>query len=425
MNEELLYFIWQFRLYSPDLKTTEGEDLIVLNPGMRNPYSGPDFTNCNMKIGTTQWVGNVEIHSKSSDWNKHNHHLDKSYDNIILHVVYEHDVDIKEHIFNHTPTLVLKGKLSNGILDRFNEFQKKNSFIPCEREISRVPQYVIDSFESRLLIERLELKSNEIKLDLEETQSDWEEVFYRTLMRAFGFKANKEAMNQLSRRVPLKVLWKHKHNELEFNALLFGTSGLLESGHDEFSMDILNTFKGLSKKYRIEPLSNSLWKRGGVRPANFPELRLAQLIAILRNSPNQLFGHLIKKFSLAEMIEMFDHGINKYWNEHYSFGKVVSKNTHKKFSKHSTENVVINAIIPLSFLYFKSIGQIDKSEQVIDIFYSLKPESNGLIKKWKDLNVPVKSAGSSQALIHLKNNYCSYKKCLLCSIGGYLIKNDR
>ena len=425
MNEELLYFIWQFRLYSPDLKTTEGEDLIVLNPGMRNPYSGPDFTNCNIKIGTTQWVGNVEIHSKSSDWNKHNHHLDKSYDNIILHVVYEHDVDIKEHIFNHTPTLVFKGKLSNGILDRFNEFQKKNSFIPCEREISRVPQYVIDSFESRLLIERLEIKSNEIKLDLEETQSDWEEVFYRTLMRSFGFKANKEAMNQLSRRVPLKVLWKHKHNELEFNALLFGSSGLLESGHDDFSIDILNTFKGLSKKYRIEPLSNSLWKRGGVRPANFPELRLAQLIAILRNSPNQLFGHLIKNFSLAEMIEMFDHGANEYWNEHYSFGKVVSKNPHKNFSKHSTENVVINAIIPLSFLYFRSIGQIYKSEQVIDIFYSLKPESNGLIKKWKELNVPVKSAGSSQALIHLKNNYCSYKKCLLCSIGGYLIKNDR
>ena len=41
------------------------------------------------------WFGDVEIHLKSSEWYAHRHHEDEYYDAVILHVVYEEDVEVK------------------------------------------------------------------------------------------------------------------------------------------------------------------------------------------------------------------------------------------------------------------------------------------------------------------------------------------
>ena len=56
--------------------------------------TGPDFFNAQLSIGTQMWAGNVEIHVKSSDWYVHHHETDAAYDNVILHVVWEHNMEI-------------------------------------------------------------------------------------------------------------------------------------------------------------------------------------------------------------------------------------------------------------------------------------------------------------------------------------------
>ena len=90
MNEKLLHFIWKYRLFNQnDLVSTGGEKIQLLQPGVYNTDAGPDFQNARVKIGTTLWAGNVELHINSADWFNHRHQNDEAYKNIILHVVYK------------------------------------------------------------------------------------------------------------------------------------------------------------------------------------------------------------------------------------------------------------------------------------------------------------------------------------------------
>src|SRR5690554_179923 len=86
--EDFLHFIWENRLFhARNLHTVNGESLEIINTGHRNTDSGPDFFNARVKIDGTLWAGNVEIHKKASDWDKHQHTNDKAYSNVILHAV--------------------------------------------------------------------------------------------------------------------------------------------------------------------------------------------------------------------------------------------------------------------------------------------------------------------------------------------------
>ena len=425
MNEEFLYFVWKFSLHSAQLTGTQSESIKVLKPGTLNPFSGPDFSNAKIYIDGTVWAGNVEIHYKSSDWIKHGHSTDKAYDSIILHVVYENDVEIEELTFRKIPTVELRGRMNEKVLDRYAKFQKKNAFIPCENEISKVPEIIISSFKDRLLVERLESKSDLILSDLEETNRDWEEVFYRVLMRSFGFKANAEAMHQLSRMLPLRILWKHKHNEEEFHALLFGVSGLLPSKGDEYVTRLNTHYFHLKRKWSLESLNPAIWKRSGVRPANFPTLRLAQIASVLLKNENYLFSvltDLARQNKLNQIKDLFKIEVSQYWRNHVVFSEKEGKNPYVQLGASSLDAVLINGVLPSLFHWSREMGQIENEEKALELYYSIKGEENSVIKKWRKLGISVKSSRDSQALLQLKNIYCSNKKCLLCHVGGYLLK---
>ena len=88
MQEDFLHYIWKYKKFNTsNLKTAQGEEVILVYAGQHNLNSGPDFFNSRIKIDNQLWAGNVEVHVKSSDWFVHHHETDRNYDNVILHVV--------------------------------------------------------------------------------------------------------------------------------------------------------------------------------------------------------------------------------------------------------------------------------------------------------------------------------------------------
>jgi hypothetical protein len=62
MNESFLHYIWQFQYFDKkDLRTSTGEQITVLNPGLKNMHAGPDFYNAQLKLDTIEWAGSVEM----------------------------------------------------------------------------------------------------------------------------------------------------------------------------------------------------------------------------------------------------------------------------------------------------------------------------------------------------------------------------
>lgn len=120
-SENFLYFIWQFKLFNTnELYCVGGERLQIINPGTLNTNAGPDFSQAKLIIDNTTWAGNVEIHTRSSDWILHGHERDKSYESVILHVVYEQDQPIYRPEGEVIPVLVLKGLFKEELLLNYN-----------------------------------------------------------------------------------------------------------------------------------------------------------------------------------------------------------------------------------------------------------------------------------------------------------------
>lgn len=229
MNEAFLHHLWKFRLYDKSrLATTDGETVEVLKTGQHNTDAGPDFFNAQVKIGSTTWAGNVEIHLRSSDWNRHQHANDAAYNNVVLHVVHEHDQEIETKKKTKITTLELRGRYNQELFQNYMNLVESNRWIPCEDHIRNVDRMILSAFLERMVIERLEIKTNGILDSLRLNKNNWEETFYQHLARNFGFKTNSLPFELLARSLPFQVLGKHKDRLLQVESLLFGQAGMLE-----------------------------------------------------------------------------------------------------------------------------------------------------------------------------------------------------
>ena len=212
MNEDFLFYLWKFQLFSCNLFTSDGLQVVVVSAGTRNADSGPDYFNAKVKIGDTLWAGNIEIHTISSDWFRHHHDEDDAYDNIILHVVYENDKPVKRKNGEEIPTIEIKDCYNPALFDRYRDFVTTMNPLPCHRHLREVNHFTLMSWFDTLIIERLEDKTSVILQNLSRISEDFNEVFYQKLCRNFGFKTNADAMEQLARSLPLGIVSKHRDN---------------------------------------------------------------------------------------------------------------------------------------------------------------------------------------------------------------------
>lgn len=419
MNEHLLHYLWKHRLFNvPVLHTVTGEEVIVLKAGEHNHDAGPDFFNARIRINATEWAGNVELHLRTSDWNKHQHQHDARYTNIILHVVYEHDLDLPHNF----PVLELKSCIDEEIIQRYRELILPRHRIPCADHIKEVSPVVIRQWLDRVLTERLEKKCAPLKQLLEHTLNNYEETFYICLSRAMGMQVNADAMEALAKQLPLKILLKHTHQLVQTEALLLGCAGLLpEKTNDDYLNTLKKEFAFLQHKYGLSSLPPERWKWLRLRPSNFPELRLAQLAALIHRTP-QMLSYVLSAPSIQDVNRMLQVSASTYWNTHYRMGVNSQPAKVKQLGTTAIQLLLINAIIPFLFLYGEQRNLPEVKEKALEWLEQLPPEDNTILKAWKNLGIEPQHAGDSQSLLTLQKEYCNFTRCLDCRI-GYQILN--
>jgi len=423
MTEEFLHYIWQYRLYTPDLFLQTGEQVEVLHPGMHNSDSGPDFFNARIRIGDTTWAGNIEIHVLSSDWQRHNHQQDMSYDNVILHVVWRNDAPVSRNNGSPIPTLELDGLYNQHAWKNYLSFMASKRWVPCETQVMRVDPFVRSAWLERVLVERLERKALQVENILGITQNDWAQAFYRLLARNMGFKLNNQAFEMLAQSLPFPYLAKHADNLFQVEAMVFGQAGLLGNAFkDEYPQQLKKEYEFLKKKFDLTPIDAHLWRFMRLHPGNFPTLRLAQFASIIHHS-SVIISQLFSSSDVNTYQKLFGAHASEYWNSHYSFDK-PSSFKQKSLGLSSVNLLIINLVAPMLVAYGRWKGDVTMVEKAVDLLMKLKPENNIYSRKWAALGVPADNASTTQALIELKTQYCEPKKCLNCSIGNELLKGD-
>lgn len=418
MKEDFLEYIWRYRKFlDKSLKTTQGATLAILDVGIVNRNAGPDFFNSKIRINQQLWVGTVELHIKASDWYVHRHHLDKAYSNVVLHVVWESDIEIFDNNNNILPTLELKKITAPKLIDNYNALQSKTSDIPCKKQLHSIKSEFITMYLEKLLVERLERKAIQVENILNKNNSDWEATLYHLLCVSFGLKVNKEAFETLALALPYNVLKKEITEVYKLESLLFGQANLLDKHHEcTYYKKLLKEYQYLKKKHNLQ---DSFVKMNfhRMRPLNFPTIRLSQFANLYFNK-QQLFETLIKSNTIEEYYNILKISTSVYWNEHYTFGK-SSKYLKKNISKALINHIIINVIIPLKFVYAKKYN-LNYSE-IITAYEQLPAENNTIVNQFKHKNISIKNAKESQAIIELKNSYCDQKACLKCQIGNVLL----
>ncbi|WP_196885194.1 DUF2851 family protein [Aureivirga sp. CE67] len=423
MKEDFLHYVWKYKLFNAlSLETTEKEKIKIEYVGTQNYDSGPDFFNAKLHIDEQLWAGNVEIHLNSSDWYAHNHETDSSYDNVILHVVWNHDSEIFRENNSKIPTLELKDLVGKELLENYNKIQfHRDKWIVCENEISSVSNFTFSNWLERLYFERLEQKSFVIREYLEKTKFDWEAVLFKMLAKNFGLKANADAFLNLANSFDFSILRKESAKLESLESLLFGQAGMLnEPIEDVTYKKMQKEYAYLRTKYGIQPIFEGQVKFFRLRPVNFPTIRLSQLANLYHREQN-LFSKLMDFTEIEEYYNIFTVETSAYWKSHYTFKTESSKSQSKKLTKAFIDLLLINTVIPFRFVYLNHVGKFDEDE-ILRLAKGIKAEKNRIISKFEDLNVDSENSYESQALIQLKNYYCENQRCLHCQIGDSLIR---
>ncbi|WP_297096828.1 DUF2851 family protein [uncultured Draconibacterium sp.] len=423
MPEEFLQYIWQNKLFATNqLQTVEGDRLEIIDQGRKNTDSGPDFFNARIKLDDTIWVGNIEIHKSASDWQKHEHTNDKAYDNVILHVVETADTSVTRTNGELIPTLILH--YPEQLKHNYQNLINAQTWIACENQFHKVDPIMLQLGFNRLMIERLETKTQAIVEQLEQNNNNWEETFFQILARMFGFKVNAVPFELLAKSLTVQTLLKHKNSLFQLEALLFGNSGLLNQQllGDDYFIRLREEYSFLYKKYKLKGIEGHLWKFMRLRPPNFPTIRISQLAALIYQTEG-LFSKILEIESTDELKQLFKVKASEYWDTHYNFNK-ASKNTKpKELGDTAAQILIINVIVPFLFVYGEKQNKHHLKNRALEFLENLPAESNSIISNWSDLGIQARSAFDSQALLQLKNYYCESKKCLNCQLGVKLVSS--
>lgn len=398
------------------LQTTEGESVEVVATGYRNTDAGPDYIEAKIQIGDKLWAGHVEIHVKSSDWNRHGHQNDKAYKNVILHVVYENDAQV-----NEIPTLELKGHFDESLFAQYQKLISSKNWIPCAKSIAQVPVFTKLSWLDRMAVERLESKSKTVTKILETNQFDWEDALYKLLMRYFGLKVNNEAFEYLANILPFKTLLKHADNLLQVEAMLMGCAGFLEEDFTEaYPLLLKREFAVMQAKFNLLTMPAERWKFMRMRPSNFPTIRLAQMAQLIHKN-GCLFSKIREAKNAIEIKALLDVKASEYWETHYRL-ETVSDTKPKHLGDATADILIINAVVPLLFCYGKLHKDESVCESAMQLLEETEAEDNAIIRHFAQYGIKAENAMQTQALLHLYNIYCKRKRCLECRIGNVLLR---
>ena len=430
--EQLIHYVWKHKLFPlVGLKTTDGQDVEVIDPGLHNHDAGPDFFNAKVKIGGTMWVGNVEIHDRSSDWFLHRHDRDVAYNNVILHVAEAIDVDVKTQQGEYPPQMRLQ--VPTDVREHYEELLATDEYPACYRIIPQLSRLMIHSWMSALQTERLEQKTELITQRVKECDGSWEAAYFVTLARNYGFGINGDAFELWAKHIPLQSVAHHRDNLMQIEALFLGQAGLLEAVSlperyhhqalsDRYFIELRSEYQYLAHKFGLQAMDVSQWRFLRLRPQNFPHIRIAQLARLYYEQRAGL-SQLLECETIKQVRQLLATQVTPYWETHYLFGE-ESTRSEKKLSVASLNLQVINTVCPILFAFGKHKNAEKYCERAFDLLDKLKAENNHIVRMWQEVGLKVDTAGGSQALIQLKKAYCDRKDCLRCRIGYEYLKGN-
>jgi len=431
--EQLLHYVWKHRLYpAVGLTTTDGREVEVIDPGLHNRNAGPDFFNAKVKIGGTVWVGNVEIHDRSSQWFQHGHDSDAHYNNVVLHVTALADCAVTTADGQQPPQMVLH--VPQEVEQNYGQLLHADKYPPCYKIIPSLPKLTVHLWMSALQTERLEQKTEAIVRRVEQAEGSWEAAYFMTLARNFGFGINGTAFELWASRVPLLSVDHHRDDLFQVEAIFMGQAGLLqkeaipERYHgqamaDDYYRHICGEYTYLAHKFGLTPMDHRLWRFLRLRPQNFPHLRLSQLAGLYHRRRAGL-SDIIQCTTIKELEQMFQTQVSDYWRTHYTFGAECASHA-GVLSRQSVHLIVVNTVVPILFAYGRHRQQEALVSRAFDLLDQLKAEQNHIVRMWRECGLEVDNAGDSQALIQLKNEYCDRRECLRCRIGYEYLKSHK
>jgi hypothetical protein len=418
MNELTMAYLWKNQEFSgKSLSLTNGDNVHILHPGIENRHAGADFQQAKIRINDLLWVGAVELHVRASDWNVHRHHTDQSYENVILHVVWEHDRDISYVNEQQIPTFCLSAWVSHDPVQITTSDE-----LACASFFPTIAQATKQEMLESCLEERLLEKQAQITTLLQTTEYDWEEACYQSLAKSFGFSLNAEPMLRLVQNCPLKLILRYRDRPYAVEAALFGLAGLLEEPiHDAYQWELRREYIHLKKKHGwlANYLHISDWKLLRLRPSNFPSIRLAQFAEVVRSNCS-LISLLLEMQDLKTVRQLFEIPTIDYWSTHTHFGKKSS--THQtRLGQGAFESICMNTLIPLLFAYSASKSTPNYAQKARRWLSELKAENNVITRKFTELICPLRHAGDSQGALQWHKNYCAKKRCLDCIVGQEIL----
>ena len=419
--EQLLHYTWKHKLFPlRELRTTDGRPVEVLSPGMHNTDAGPDFIEAKIKIDGAVWVGNVEIHHRTSDWFRHHHDTDKAYENVILHVASIIDSPLHYHNGQSIPQLQLD--VPRHVQENYAELSGNDHHPRCRNVIGKLPQLMVHNWMTSLMLERFEERTRQIMARREALDKDWESTLFVTIARNFGFGLNGDAFETWASSIPMSAVAKHRDNLFQVEAIFFGQAGLLDADlHDDYFLALQKEYRYLSQKFSLTPMQSSAWKFLRLRPQNFPYIRLAQL-AMLYHEQRLNLSRLLNSTSLNDIADLLLTHTSDYWRTHYCFGGEASKPRENHLSASSIELITINSIAPTLFAYGKYKSDHHLCDRAFSLWEQLKAENNRITRDWAAAGIICDNAADSQALIHLTRTYCQPHNCLRCQFGYEFIK---
>jgi hypothetical protein len=431
--EQLLHYVWKHKLFPlRELETSDGQTVEVIDPGLHNHNAGPDFFNEKVRIGRTLWVGNVEIHEKSSDWYAHGHETDAAYDNVVLHVCHQANKPVVTSKGLELPQLEIE--VPRSVSDNYRELLNEDQYPPCYRIVPSLSALTIHAWMSALQTERLEQKTMAIEQRAHRAADSWEAAYFTTLARNYGFGINGDAFEEWANAIPLNSVAHHRDDLFQIEAIFMGQAGLLELAtvpkhyqqdalNDGYLAKLRNEYQYLAHKFSMKPMDAARWNFLRLRPQNFPHIRLSQLANLYYQRKAGL-SQLVECKTVDQLKTLLSSHVTPYWETHYTFGSLSAKNE-KHLSYGSLNLLMINTAIPMLFAVGRHRQKEELCDRAFDLLEQLKPENNHIIRMWQQCGLPVQSAGDSQALIQLKKEYCDKRDCLRCRIGYEYLRASR
>jgi hypothetical protein len=423
-KEDLLHYLWKYQLFrTPDLKTKSGKLLYILRQGMLQSNAGPDFIQAKIQIGQIVLAGTIEVHVHESEWIQHKHHLDASYNTVVLHVVWESKNNYT-YLENQQPVEILElhDKVDERLIARYQILMNTSKEVPCAKLYKGMDPSLLQYFLQELCVQRLERKVLSIFELLHQTNSNWNQVVFILLARYLGSSINNDIFQHLAFSIPVHIIHRNFDQPAIIEAVLFGQSGLLGPQHtDEYPVALNREYQYQKRLHGLEGMNASSWKYARLRPASFPNIRIAQLAALVSNDKWSI-ELLVAINSYAAFKKLLNVSIHPYWCSRYDFGKERGASFEPSIGEATIITLYINFLVPLIFAYGKQTDNEGLCEHALSLLEYITFEKNKVTASFPFLTVERKCAIDSQALIELKTNYCAASRCLDCTIGNSILK---